>query len=313
MTVAEDALGEFNDPSLPDEIYRGVVVDREDPEQDRRLKVRIPGPINDGIADRHLPWAKPSTSDDVGSLPDVDAGTGGVPSIGATVKVDFIGGDPMDPVWGRPMQQKNSVPKRMLGEKDEAYETMESNLDGEVGERSPELGKYPDVRGTVYESGIVTEVDETDGQRRILRFHPNGYREEIFEDGVRVLHVEGESQRVVKGEAKRKFGSDYTRVVEGDVDDTVKGDVKRERQGSVEETNQGSVTITNQSSVEETTQGSVTKTTQGSVTKTTQGSVTESVSSSASFQVGGTVNYQTGGVFGVQASLVRLSAPLVIG
>jgi uncharacterized protein involved in type VI secretion and phage assembly len=66
-------------------LYRGAVVDNQDPEQRKRLKVQIPQILGKSIS----PWA-------LSCLPNSG---GSVPVVGAIVWVMFEGGDADRPVW----------------------------------------------------------------------------------------------------------------------------------------------------------------------------------------------------------------------
>lgn len=70
--------------------YRGFVVDRDDPEQLGRLKVRVPSVLGDAVTG----WAWPS-------LPYAGAGLGFffLPEVGDIVWVEFIEGELEHPVW----------------------------------------------------------------------------------------------------------------------------------------------------------------------------------------------------------------------
>ena len=63
--------------------YRGVVVDAEDPEMLKRLRVTVPE-VSDAES-----WARPSSSD-----PDLQ-----LPVVGAEVWVEFESGDAAYPIW----------------------------------------------------------------------------------------------------------------------------------------------------------------------------------------------------------------------
>ena len=77
----------------------GVVVDRDDPEQLRRVRVRIPGLVEPASA-----WARPMATGWGGTK---NRGIIGAPLVGAEVAVFFDRGDPEKPFyttanWGKP-------------------------------------------------------------------------------------------------------------------------------------------------------------------------------------------------------------------
>ena len=66
-------------------VYRAVVVDDNDPERLRRLKVQVPSVYGNGDSS----WASAC----------VPAGSRRQPKVGSGVWVMFEGGDPARPVW----------------------------------------------------------------------------------------------------------------------------------------------------------------------------------------------------------------------
>lgn len=67
-------------------IYRGVVVDNKDPENNRRLKLQIPQVLNAAVTE----WAWPVDPSNLELTP---------PAIGQGVWVMFEGGDANFPIW----------------------------------------------------------------------------------------------------------------------------------------------------------------------------------------------------------------------
>ncbi len=83
-------LNEMNVSSIPSEklkgIYRAVIMNNEDPEENNRLKVKI-----DAIPEMGLLWAPPI-------LPSKDKNLI-IPSVGDIVWISFKEGDPQKPLW----------------------------------------------------------------------------------------------------------------------------------------------------------------------------------------------------------------------
>lgn len=73
----------------------GKVVDNNDPEKRKRLKIII-DPW-EYLEDKDLPWVKQAGDGSVGNSPDTS--THNIPEIGADVSVYFKNGDPEDPVY----------------------------------------------------------------------------------------------------------------------------------------------------------------------------------------------------------------------
>lgn len=97
--------------------YPGVVINREDPEQLRRVKVRIPGMLEE------TGWALPVGTDG-GSK---DRGRFFTPAIGADVVVGFLQGNPDRPFfmaahWGR-VKGVSEIPDKALDLETDVIET----------------------------------------------------------------------------------------------------------------------------------------------------------------------------------------------
>lgn len=186
---------DFENPKIQGS-WRGEVKDRNDPEQNKRLKVYIE-PLHENISDEDLPWAVPENGGQLGASDDGSYGEGGVPEENSWVKVTFDQGDPSCPIWHGTIEPADTLPDRFLGKEDSAYNTMDSNL--ESIETAPEKGSYPDSRGWVLGSGIVLEAQDNPDNTRMLVFHPSGFRFEVLDSGVHVKHVEGNLEEVVIG------------------------------------------------------------------------------------------------------------------
>lgn len=213
----------FNNDAVVKGIWRAKVVDRQDPDENRRIKVFVK-PIHEGISTQNLPWAVPREGGSIGGSPTGDQGygEGGVPEKDSWVFVKFEQGDPMSPRWLGSAQPADSVPKRFRGEQDSAYDDIESNkVSGTVTEKSTQTGSYPDIRGWVLNSGIVIEMDESGP--RILVYHPSGFRYEVLSSGDVVEHVEGVSQKIATSDMEQSVGGDKIEEVSGDSEETVSG------------------------------------------------------------------------------------------
>ena len=92
-------------------LYRGILVDREDPEKLGRCKIKV-YQVHDNIPDDDLPWAWPKFK----GAGHAKSGSFHVPPKSTTVYVEFEMGDPDHPVWdcgywGKP-EGKSEVPDK---------------------------------------------------------------------------------------------------------------------------------------------------------------------------------------------------------
>lgn len=137
-------------PSTPGRfpgIYRGVVVDRKDPDLQLRLKVSCHTVFGE-LAKKDLPWAYPA----LGSWK--DGGVGHVPPEGAPVYVMFEEGEPEHPVWfpGSPGNKNSPSPTP-----DHAHQ-----------------GKDPDNYYLTTPRGSTIQVDDRSGSEKVLIRLPEG-------------------------------------------------------------------------------------------------------------------------------------------
>ena len=126
-------------------IYRGVVLDNNDPSQYGRIKVNVHG-VFDGIDSTNLPWAVPASSIFVGS--GSDQGCFCVPDVGTYVFVFFESGDMWQPVY------------------------FAGALDGVHGLPSERTTNYPNNRVFKTSNGIIIEIN--DSVPSITVTHPDG-------------------------------------------------------------------------------------------------------------------------------------------
>lgn len=134
--------------------WPGVVVDNADPSGLHRVKVRI-----DGLIEPSTDWAFPLTGAGGGST---KRGAHAAPAIGATVVVQFLGGDPERPVyqpawWGTP-PAGSEMPTDAAAAGAAAHQVQVLELEG-----------------------ISITVDERDG-KRILAIYDRELREKAAAD-----------------------------------------------------------------------------------------------------------------------------------
>ena len=90
--------------SLP---MAGVVTDNNDPDKNRRVRVRVPA-VHGDIPDDLLPWAV--YGGDCGMGASESACDFAVPIVGALVRVFFQHGDPMNPMYDGGIGATGSIP-----------------------------------------------------------------------------------------------------------------------------------------------------------------------------------------------------------
>jgi uncharacterized protein involved in type VI secretion and phage assembly len=149
--------------------YRGLVVDRDDPERLGRLKLRVPSLLADAVTG----WAWPAAP-----YAGADVGFFFVPKLGDLVWVEFAEGELEHPLWtgcawAKP-QGKSEVPK----------EAQTS---------------YPDQSVIKTASGQIVIISDAAGQEKITIRSKSGCEIEIDRNGDRVTVRAGEV--VVRGAA----------------------------------------------------------------------------------------------------------------
>ncbi len=127
-------------------MYRGEVVDNNDPDQAGRIKVRVFGIFKDELSVASLPWAVPAWATFVGS--GVGYGHFAVPEIGTHVFIFFESGDVYQPVY---------------------FAEAPDKVHGLPSERTT---NYPDRKIWKTANGIVIYVDDKDKVVRLT--HPTG-------------------------------------------------------------------------------------------------------------------------------------------
>jgi hypothetical protein len=185
------------EPPKLDGEFRGLVRDRDDPEQSGRVKVFVE-PIHRGIQTENLPWAIPHQSVVTGGTQDGDDyGSINIPNENTWVVIEFENGRPEQPIYKYEAVNQDQLPDRFQGSQDSVYDDISSNL----GDSEPQatVSDYGDVRGFKLKNDIVVEYDDSDNNARILIYHPSGYRDEVLSNGTHVLHSEDDDIEVIAG------------------------------------------------------------------------------------------------------------------
>ena len=181
--------------------YRGEVVRNDDPLKAGRVKVNVFGVFDDIPVD-DVPWAiyaDPAMGglDNIGSLV--------VPEVGSHVWCFFEGGDHHYPVyWAGAPAMKDGVP--------------------DVPEESRTTGDYPSNKVRKTKSGILMEMDDTDGAVRLRFYHPSNTEWLIDDGGNQITNITGNETSDVGGDYT-KNASTVTINSSGDVEIVSGGNV----------------------------------------------------------------------------------------
>lgn len=241
-------------------VYTGVVEDRDDPQQINRVRVRVFGIHTESkslIPTEDLPWATVM-------LPTTCSGTSGVGTTphglveGSWVILFFTDPDTLqDPIVIGSIASKATKRDGDVGFKDpdDIYPTSDYVDESDVNKHARgEITKLVDIKnysksgwGTatggvvvepespyspvyplnkVYESesGHVFEIDDTPDAERIHEFHRSGTFYEVHPDGTKVTRIVGSNYEVIAGtnHVYIKGGCDVT--VDKDAELYIKGD-----------------------------------------------------------------------------------------
>lgn len=243
--------GQFNG------IYRGIVVDNNDPLQAGRVKVRAI-PMFMGVDDEALPWAV-LADPNMGGLSNI--GGSDIPVIDSHVFLFFEAGDHRYPVYfaGAPAI-RDEIPDipALSREADETVEVINSKTIGTVDSpsgswsepNSAYAAEYPNNKVIRTKGGITIELDDTEDNVRLHVYHPSGTRTEINNDGDRVDHTEGSLYTVVLGDNRIYVKGNHSITVEGSTGILVNGTAEIEASGDVSVDAGGSANISAGGNVE---------------------------------------------------------------
>lgn len=174
--------------------FLGVVEDRDDPEQNGRVRVRIYNVHGDPVETpkNTLPWAVVLLPGFSASLKQVGVSATGL-QLNSTVFGFFMdGNDTMMPIIIGVLPGKNDLPKLAAGQN-----TIDKQLMGPEPE-SAFRAKYPYNKVTQTESGHVIEIDDTPNNERLHTFHRSGTYTEIDHTGQRVNKIVGDDFEIVE-------------------------------------------------------------------------------------------------------------------
>jgi type VI secretion system secreted protein VgrG len=192
-----------------DGIYRGEVVDVEDPLFAARVRVKVHPMFSKIESPTAIPWAVVGDPS-FGGIPNF--GSIQVPPIGAHVWVFFENGDWRYPVYfaGAPAISDGVPDYPTLSREDDG--TVEAiNAATSKGVTTASGGSwdepdsayaavYPNNRVFRSQKGILIEIDDTDDNVRFHVYHPSGTRTEVDNDGNTVEHVSAKKTTVIVGD-----------------------------------------------------------------------------------------------------------------
>lgn len=196
--------------------FIGIVEDTADPQNNKRVKVRVKGVFNSPIKIEHLPWA-------------VQLSSHSVPRKGDHVIVTFLGGDIYRPVYIVPQylgefdkEDQETDLNTILSNKDSIRQTgvdagSSQIIDEPVINTSgiETNSRYWRTHKSIEESSskvILEEFDLTDGAERWGVNHPTGSFVDINKDGDIVIHATGEKYEVNAGENHVILGDEKKNV-----------------------------------------------------------------------------------------------------
>ena len=226
------------------QFFVGVIVDRQDPEQMGRVRVRALGFHEQNkslVPTESLPWATvmlPSTGPSVSGLGDNPFLVEGSWVVGFfrdkflqdPIIIGSLPGKPnqklsgtlgfSDPNEKYPIYTNESdINKLARGEN-----TVSNSIDSAIGEpNSPYAAVYPYNHVHESESGHIFEVDDTEGAERLHRRHTSGTFEQIHPDGTMVTKVVNENYTIVASNDKIHVIANQTKKVDGNVSETTSG------------------------------------------------------------------------------------------
>lgn len=200
--------------------YRGEVIRRDDPLKAGRVKINIFG-VYDDIPEDAIPWAIYADPEMGGTS---EVGSVIIPEMGAHVWCFFEGGDHHYPVfWAGAPAMKDGV----------------SDLPSE----SRESGEYPANKVRKTKSGILMEMDDTEGSVRLRFYHPSGTERLVDNDGNEVVNVTGDQTDIVNGSQSETVEGSKTSSVSGSYEQSASA-VTINSDGTVEIAAGGNVNIT---------------------------------------------------------------------
>ena len=212
--------------------FLGVVEDRNDPEKQGRVRVRMFNVHGDKVETptNTIPWAVILMPGYSSSLKQVGVSATGL-QVGSTVFGFFMdGNEALLPAIIGAFPGKGDIP-RLAAEQN----TIQKELMGP--EPSSAYGaKYPYNKVTQTESGHVFEIDDTPNSERLHHYHKSGTYTEINAAGDHVQKIVGNGYKIV--------AKDNTVYIQGNVNIVVKGNANYTVEGNMSLKVGGSMSVT---------------------------------------------------------------------
>ena len=264
---------------------------KSDPQNAGRCKIRVFGVHTDnkrksgldGIPTEDLPWAEPALGLFEGSVSGYGAWT--VPLQGSHVFVFFEAGHPLEPRFfasvpgipsespdgrkgfndpdeqypdkiGEPdysrLARNEDIDQTIVQTKSDNKDTGVSTVTGSWDEPEPYYSaEYPENKVIHTHSGIVVEIDDTEGSERVHVYHPSNSYIEINSDGSMVIRnaqdkfeiVDNDKKQHIQNNLDRTVDSNRTSEVGGDEDEHIGGDRTVDTDGETIDTSQNDSTV----------------------------------------------------------------------
>ena len=201
--------------------FLGVVEDRNDPEKQGRVRVRMFNVHGDKVETptNTIPWAVILMPGYSSSLKQVGVSATGL-QVGSTVFGFFMdGNEALLPAIIGAFPGKGDIPRLAAEQNTIQKEQMGPEPSSAYG------AKYPYNKVTQTESGHVFEIDDTPNFERLHQYHKSGTYTEINAAGDHVQKIVGDDYEIVqknqevyiKGNVNIKVDGNYTLNVTGDI------------------------------------------------------------------------------------------------
>lgn len=207
-------------------MFRGVVEDNVDPLNSGRCRVRIIGIHTgnkvrktqlDGIPTEELPWAEPATPI-FGGVSGI--GMYGVPMQGAHVFIFFEAGNIMRPIYfatAPAIPYDISDPEIGFNDPDGIYPLKEKLYEPDWQSGSKNTYEYPNSFVINTPSGLMVEMDYTDGEEQIVIKHgPTGSNITFTKTGSIEINSSGNTNKESTGSKNITITGDYNIKCVGD-------------------------------------------------------------------------------------------------